>query len=142
MTYLPSDAPLPAPEVWERPFWEFCRQRMLRFQTCAACGRVRHPPMPCCPQCRSFDDNWIAATNDAELFTYTIVHNPNHPALAKTVPYNIAVVAFPSLQSVRLVTNIVGCPNEALKIGMKLSLTWEEPLPGRVLPRFRPSGGK
>lgn len=142
MSYLPADAPLPDPEIWERPFWDFCRQRCLRFQACAACGRVRHPPMPCCPNCRSFKDIWIEASDDAELYTYTVVHNPNHPALIGTVPYNIALVIFPSLQGVRLVTNIVDCRNDELKIGMPLSLVWEEPVPGRVLPRFRPASGK
>ncbi len=90
------------------------------------------------PVCRSFNEKWPAATDDAELFTYTIVYHANHPALARTVPYNAAIVIFPALQSVRLVTNIVGCRNEDLRIGMPLTLVWEEPKSGSVLPRFRP----
>ena len=138
MTYLPSELPLPTPEIWELPFWNFCRQRSLRFQACAVCGRVRHPPMPTCAICHSFKDTWVEAPDDPELYTFTIVHHPSHPSLKNAVPYNAAVVIFPSLQSVRLVTNIVDCPNEDLRIGMPLSLAWEEALSGYVLPRFRP----
>lgn len=138
MSYLPSDVPLPAPEPWEARFWDFCRNRSLRFQRCATCGVVRHPPMPVCASCGSLQEDWIEAGDDAELFTYTVIHKANHPALARSVPYNAAVVVFASLQSVRLVSNVVDCRNEDLRIGMKLALVWEQPLPGHVLPRFRP----
>lgn len=138
MTYLPADVPLPDPQPWEEMFWEHCRRHELRFQACADCGTVRHPPMPYCAACRSPREIWCAAPDDAELYTYTIVHHPNHPALQGAVPYNAAVVIFPSLQSVRLVTNIVGCANADFRIGMKLVPVFEEPMPGRVLPRFAP----
>lgn len=138
MSYLPREVPRPEPASWEKAFWDYCRHRTLRFQTCAACGKIRHPPVPFCPTCRSREQAWTEAPPFAELYTYTVIQQANHPALATVVPYNAAVVIFPSLQSVRLVTNIVDCPNEALRIGMKLELIWEEPIAGCVLPRFRP----
>jgi uncharacterized OB-fold protein len=138
MSYLPLDTPVPAPERWEAAFWEFCAQRRLRFQCCARCGYVRHPPLPCCPRCNSFGIGWVDAPDDAELYTYTIVHHPSHETLARAVPYNAAVVAFPSLGYVRLVSNIVHCPPEALRIGMPLRLVWEVTASDRVLPRFEP----
>lgn len=141
MSYLPADAPLPNCDPWEARFWEFCVARSLRFQSCAKCGKVRHPPMPVCAVCHSLEEQWLEAGDDAELFSYTIVHHPSHPALVRVAPYNAAIVIFPSLQSVRLVSNVVDCPNDALRIGMKLSLAWEEQQPGRVLARFRPKAG-
>ncbi len=95
--------------------------------------------MPYCPACRSPAETWLEASDDAELYTYTIIHHANHPALKDAVPYNAAVVVFPALQSVRLVTNILDCPNDKLQIGMPLTLAWEEPKPGGVLPRFKPA---
>lgn len=138
MTYFPADMPLPNPDAWETGFWEHCRNRTLKFQACANCGTVRHPPLPMCAKCRSVAVTWVEATNDAELYTYTIVHHANFSALDSVVPYNAAVVIFPSLQGVRLVTNIVDCPLSELRIGMKLDLVWEKPKPGIFLPRFRP----
>ncbi len=141
MSYLPPDVPLPEPQSWERPFWDYCRDRVLKFQACAVCGKVRHPPLPFCASCRSPQQLWLNAPQRAELYTYTVIHHANHPALLASVPYNAAVVIFPTLQSVRLVTNIVDCPNDALRIGMRLALVWEEPVPNHVLPRFHPVAG-
>jgi len=107
------------------------------FQRCADCGAIRHPPAPACAECQSFADAWISATPDAELYTFTVIHHANHPALRDAVPYNAAVVIFRSLQNVRLVTNIIDTAPEELRIGMALELVWEEPVAGRVLPRFR-----
>ncbi len=138
MSYLPADALIGEPEPWERPFWDFCRERSLRFQVCADCTAVRHPPMPFCAVCNSVHADWRPASNDPELYTYTVVHHASHASLAPATPYNAAVVMFPSLQSVRLVTNIVDCAPADLRIGMPLRLVWEEPTPGVVLPRFAP----
>ena len=136
MSYLPWDTPDPKPESWEARFWDFCDARRLCFQRCADCMSIRHPPVPCCPRCNSFSIEWIDATNDAELYTYTIVHHPSHPSLRGVVPYNSAVVAFPSLGWVRLVSNILDCPLHNLRIGMPLKLRWEVASNNRMLPRF------
>ena len=140
MIYLPAETPFPEPAPWERQFWTFCGQRSLRFQSCAQCAVMRHPPMPVCAYCQSLDAEWREASDDAELFTFTIVHHPNHPALIESAPYNVALVIFPGMQGVRLVSNIVDCHGDDLRIGMELSLVWQEPAPGQVLPRFRPRG--
>jgi hypothetical protein len=142
MSYLPADTPFPAPEPWEQPFWDFCSQRSLRFQSCAKCGLIRHPPMPVCAACHALQTEWLEATDDAELFTFTIIHHPNHAALEGLTPYNVALAIFPLRQDVRLVSNIIGCANADLRIGMPLALVWEEPRPGLILPRFRPRSSR
>ncbi len=78
-------------------FWRHCAQGELRFQRCEDCGARRHPPSPLCPMCRSVSSRWELASGDAELFSYTVVHHAASAALQHAVPYNIAIVAFPSL---------------------------------------------
>lgn len=134
--YLPASLPTPAPDPWETRFWAFCADRRLMFQSCAACGRVRHPPVPVCPHCRSTEEVWLEAGDDAELFTWTVVRHPSHPDLVGRVPYVVAIAAFPSLQGVRLLTNLLGDPEQPLSAGMKLALVWQEQAPGLFLPRF------
>lgn len=134
--YLPPDL-APEPTMDERAFWECCAHRRLAFQRCAACGRHRHPPGPRCPACRSADIAWSDAPEVAEVFSYTIVHYASHPAMAPHLPYNVAVVTFPDLDDVRLVTNIVDAAPEDLYVGMKVRLHWEGPVAGTYLPRFR-----
>ena len=62
-------------------------------------------------------------------------HNAVTEALKSYVPYNIAVVGFPSLQ-VRLISNIIDMPPSSLRIGMPLRLTWQECDDGTPLPLF------
>ncbi|WP_340151340.1 OB-fold domain-containing protein [uncultured Sneathiella sp.] len=131
--YLPT--PSPNPPMDAVPFWDWCRKRELRFQQCGSCGRHRHPPSPFCRFCGSDKVEWDPAPNEAELFSYTVVHNAVTEELKPYVPYNIAVVGFPSLQ-VRLISNIIDLPPSELRIGMPLRLTWQECDDSTPLPLF------
>lgn len=141
-SYLPDLGPITEPQLPDHyRFWEYCAQRELRFQCCSSCRRWRHPPAPVCPHCGSPDTEWKLAPLHAELFSFTVVHHAATPALRAHVPYNIAIVAFPELQDIRIVSNVIDVPREALRIGMPLRLVWQEQAPGRVLPLFARAGG-
>ena len=118
-------------------FWAHCRQSELRFQHCGECATVRHPPAPCCPRCGSMAVDWVLAPARAELFSYTVVHHASAPELRAHVPYNIAIVRFPDLPGVKIVSNVIDAPPGSLRIGMPLMLVWETYPDGTVLPRFR-----
>jgi uncharacterized OB-fold protein len=135
--YFLGHAPLPEPTIDDRPFWQGCRQKRLCFQQCADCGLFRHPPRPGCPRCQSFASRWVEATDEAELFSFTVVNYAAHAALKPLLPYNVAIVLFPSFDNVRLVSNVIDCPPQKLRIGMKLRLEWQEAKDGMFLPRFR-----
>ncbi|MFT3777008.1 MAG: OB-fold domain-containing protein [Ottowia sp.] len=119
-------------------FWHHCARRELRFQRCGACGAWQHPPAPVCPDCGSPERRWEAAPPIGELFSYTIVHHAPSPFLRRAVPYNIAVVSFPGLGDIRLVSQVLGVATDALWIGMPLRLSWREQSSGRWLPCFEP----
>ncbi|MGE0799112.1 MAG: Zn-ribbon domain-containing OB-fold protein [Lautropia sp.] len=136
MAYLPAAAGSPDPTIDDKPFWAYCAARELRFQQCAGCGRFRHPPAPACPSCRSFASRWVRARDEAELFSFTVVHYAAHPDVESALPYNVAIVRFPSFDDVRLVSNVIDVDPAALRIGMPLRLVWEEAGSGMPLPRF------
>lgn len=136
MAYLPDGLPAPEPTMDDAPFWHAVAERRLAFQQCADCGRVRHPPTPICGRCRSSALRWAEAPSHAVLFTYTVVHYAAHPAVGAAVPYNVAVVEFPELDGVRLISNLVDVAPGDLGIGMALELVWERAGEG-WLPRFR-----
>jgi uncharacterized OB-fold protein len=136
MAYLPDDVPTPEPTIDDKPFWDACAKRELRYQRCTACRKFRHPPAPGCPNCKSFDLEWVIALDDAELYSFTIVNYSAHPAVQKVLPYNVAIVLFPSYDNVRLVSNVIDAKPEELMIGMRLWLVWEELTSGVFLPRF------
>lgn len=134
--YLPLSVEPPRLADHEK-FWNYCSREELRFQHCSACGRHRHPPSPLCPICHSDRYSWELATDDAELFSYTVVHHPASAQLAQATPYNVAVVAFPLLGSLRMVSNVVDASPDELKIGMPLALIWQPRGAGPRLPLFR-----
>ena len=137
MAYLPDEIPGPAPNDTDRTFWHYCQQRELRFQRCTSCHRFRHPPTPVCPRCRSFTSEWVLAPSTAEVFSFTIVHHPAHPAMKALVPYNIVVVDFPACDHVRLVSNLIDVPPQEIRIGMEVVLAWETAGNDMAVPRFR-----
>jgi len=118
-------------------FWSHCSRRELRFQRCGSCQVWRHPPAPVCAHCGSHDMRWELAPTRGELFSYTVVHHAPSPLLRDAVPYNIAIVSFSDLGDVRLVSNVIDAAPQQLRIGMPLSLLWQEQAPGKWLPLFR-----
>ncbi len=136
MSYFSEVVPGPDPTIDDAPFWNSCAQRKLRFQRCPECKRYQHPPTPACPRCKSFEREWIEANDEAELYSFTVVHYPSLKGIEDTLPYNVAIVRFPSFNDVRLISNVVDTKPDELRIGMKLSLVWEE-RDGILLPRFR-----
>jgi uncharacterized protein len=61
-----------------------------------------------------------------------------NPGFASAVPYNIAQIDLE--EGVRMTSNIVGISNEALRIGMKLQVVFEDASKNVSLPKFRPAG--
>lgn len=128
--------PVPVPDSDNAGFWEGCRQHELRLQRCSACGAVRHHPRPMCPHCTSCDYGWVRAGGRGTLYTFTIVHGPTLPVFQAHAPYNVAVIQLD--EGPFIVSNIVGCRPEHLRIGMRLQVTFETLDEGTVLPRFSP----
>jgi uncharacterized OB-fold protein len=81
----------------------------------------------------------VEAPSSAVVYTFCVVHHPNHPAVASRVPYVVGVVEFPSLPGVRLVTNITDVAHSAVRIGMPVSIWWDDIGGGMFVPRFRPA---
>ena len=127
----------PLPEITHdnRPFWEACRRHELSLQRCADCGHIRLPS-PICPQCLSMDSVWARVSGRGRLYTWTTIYQRYHPGFAGETPYSVAMVELE--EGPRLITSIVGCGNEDLRIGMELAVVFEDVTPEVTLPRFRP----
>jgi hypothetical protein len=88
--------------------------------------------------CFSASLEWAPATGRGTLYSFALMHQVYDPAFAGDVPYNIAVVELE--EGVRTTTNVVGCANEELQIGMPLEVTFERVSELVAVPRFRPRG--
>lgn len=98
------------------PFWEYAARGELRVQACAApaCGELRFPPRPCCPQCGSFDSEWRRMSGRGRIWSYVVPHPPLLPGYAELAPYNAVVVELSDAPRIRLVGNVVAAPDAQL----------------------------
>ncbi len=130
------EKPLPAITEDGAPYWEGCRQGELRAQRCAACRRLRWPPSVLCPHCLAQGGDWVALSGRGTVYSFIIVHRPQHPAFFEDAPYNVAIVELE--EGIRMHSNVVGCPNEALRVGLAVEVVFEKVNDEVTLPRFRP----
>lgn len=73
-------------------FWSSARDSTLVVQRCAACGYLRWPPGPICPECLADEAEWVPVRPRGTLVTYCIYHRAFNPAFAEDVPYAVGYV--------------------------------------------------
>jgi uncharacterized OB-fold protein len=128
--------PIPVPNPDNAGFWEACQRGELRLQRCTRCGAWRHHPRPMCPGCGSVEYEWARASGRAVVHTFTVVHRPTLPAFDDRVPYNVVAVRLD--EGVFMVSNLVECPLDQIRIGMPVEVVFERLNDSITLPKFRP----
>jgi uncharacterized OB-fold protein len=76
-----------------------------------------------CPGCLGKDLAVEAVSGRATVLSYTLNHQPWVPA--PDHPYAIAIVEIAEQPGLRLMTNIVNCPPEEVRIGMPVRVLFE-----------------
>lgn len=105
-------------------FWTSGADGRLRFQRCTSCGLMVHPPGPICPVCRTRTLEPTPVSGRATVASYTVNHQPWIPGFDP--PYVVAIVEIDEQPSVRLMTNVVGCPPEDVEVGMLVQVVFEQ----------------
>ena len=122
---------------WTEPFWEATAAHRLDIPRCAACSRFRMPPSPFCPACQSSDVEWMTVNGEGTVYSFTIITNPPFPEAADYLPYVPVIVEPDGAPGVRLVSALIDAPLDAIAIGARVTLVWEDCADGVTLPRFR-----
>jgi uncharacterized protein len=135
MTQMRYD--LPVPDDFTRAWWDAAAEGRLLVVRCGSCGRAHYYPRPFCPRCGAQDVAWEQASGDAVLYTWSVVHSNDLPPFRDKLPYVAAVVDL--AEGPRMMTNVVGCNPEALRVGMELRVQFEELAEGLHIPVFRPA---
>ena len=123
-------------------FWfEGARRHRLLIQRCAGCGELRHPPLPACPTCRSFEWDAVEASGRGSVFSFVVVHYPQVPSF----DYPLAVGLVELEEGTRLVANLVGSEPTEWWIGQPVEVEFVDHDDTLTLPAFRavsgPGGG-
>lgn len=131
-----SGRPLPLLSLDTEFFWTSGADGRLRIQECRACSALIHPPQPICRYCRGRELAPCVVSGAATLASFTVNHRFALPGLPP--PYVVATVALEDDPRVRLTTNIVECDPDALHLGMRVEVVFQQD-DDVWLPLFRPT---
>lgn len=130
---------------WEptREFWRAAQRRELVIPRCDGCNAWVWYPAPQCNHCESAALAWTPVSGDATLFSWAVVTRALFKAFAEKAPYITGLVALREAPEVRLVTTLVDCRAEELRMDMPVRVVYRAlEFPGdeaRVLaPMFTP----
>ncbi|MEU8139171.1 Zn-ribbon domain-containing OB-fold protein [Streptodolium elevatio] len=127
----------PAPPLTERTaeYWKSGADGVLRIARCGSCGTYLHPPRPVCPQCHSADLAFAPVSGKGTVYSFTVNRYQWTPELEP--PYVLAEVELAEQPGLRLLSTVVGCAVEAVRIGMPVSVAFES-AGDAWIPVFRP----
>jgi len=124
---------------WGKPFWEGTAKGELRFQKCNDCGNKMFPARLYCTNCMSQNVGWTRASGKGKIYSYSVAYEYPPARVAKflSTPYIIALVDLE--EGVRMMTNIIDCKPEDVKIGMPVEVKFTDMGENVVLPKFSPA---
>jgi uncharacterized protein len=129
--------PLPLPDVDTEPYWQAAREHRFAGQRCTACGTYAFPPVVRCPGCLTSGMEWVTLSGRGTVFSYCVMHLPLVAGFAP--PYLVAEVELEEQPGLRVTTNILNCPIGNVRIGMAVTVTFEDREGGIRLPQFEPA---
>jgi uncharacterized OB-fold protein len=122
--------PIPQGNPETKPFWDAAALGKFLIKRCVACGEPHYFPRSICPFCFSDQTVWEQSSGEATIYTLSLMRK------SAAGPYAIAYVTLKEGPS--LLTNIVDCELDGLKIGQKVKVVFK-PTDGAPLPFFTPA---
>ena len=86
-----------------RPFWDAAARGVFLVERCEQCGRTSFPPRGICPACGTLDPEWVEASPDAVLYSFTVNHQEWLPGVGE---YGLGLAEFPATPGVRLLARL------------------------------------
>jgi uncharacterized OB-fold protein len=126
--------PMPREDTASAPFWDATRARRLVLQRCDDCAGFVWYPRAACPRCLSDDLTWVEAAGTGTVYSVSVHYRAPAPELADAVPYAVALVDLD--EGPRMLTNVVDCDPETVRIGDRVHAVWRALPDGRHLLQF------
>jgi hypothetical protein len=133
------EKPLPEFRPETKPFWEACKRHELVLPRSRTTNEFFFYPRAVSPgEDMSQDIEWVKASGRAKVWTYAIHHMGPTKAYQGEPPYVVALVE--TQEGVKMMTNIVGCDPNEVRIGMEVEVVFDDVTPEVTLPKFKPVG--
>jgi len=117
-------------------FWEGADRGELNCERCTDCARLRHPPRPMCPHCRSTKRQTVRLSGRGRVLSWIV---PRHPApIGFAEPPVVVLVALD--EGIRLVSNLEGAETADLAIDLPVEVIFAPTRGGHAVPVFRRVG--
>jgi uncharacterized OB-fold protein len=127
--------PQPFSMNFTKPYWDATRDKRLVLQYCPTSRKYQHYPRPVSVHTGRRDVEWREVDGSGVVYAYTVTRR-GPEAFRRHEPYLIATIQLDA--DVLFMANVVNCPIDAIKIGMRVKPNWE-PLPdGTHLLQFEP----
>ncbi|MES2537120.1 MAG: Zn-ribbon domain-containing OB-fold protein [Pseudomonadota bacterium] len=130
------EKPLPIIDPDTAPYWRAACEHRLLIKHCRDCSRYHFYPRELCPHCHSDAVDWFQAKGTGTVYSYTIARRPAGPAFKPDAPYVVAIIELD--EGPRMMTNIVGCPPDSVRIGQRVAVQYEDVNEEVSLPKFVP----
>ena len=121
--------PAPVVTVETQAFWDAARAGRFTIPVCTACGKPHWYPRAICPFCFSERMAWEEASGKGRIYTYSVMRRAPEP-------YVIAYVTL--AEGPTMMTNIVQCDFDSLRIGQEVRLVFTPTEGGPPVPTFTP----
>lgn len=122
--------PAPVPNLETQAFWDAAADGKLLLKHCRACNEAHHYPRALCPHCFSDQTEWRQASGKGVIYTYSVMRRA-------PVPYAIAYVTLD--EGPTMMTNIVECDLDAIRIGQRVTVVFKPSDGGPPVPMFKPA---
>ncbi|MBL8688051.1 MAG: Zn-ribbon domain-containing OB-fold protein [Rhodospirillaceae bacterium] len=122
------DATDNSPEV--KAFWEALADGRFLVRRCTDCSRAHWYPRGVCPFCFSGGTEWVDGSGRGTIYSYSVMRRVQ-------TPYAIAYVTLE--EGPTMMTNIVDCSFDDLRIGQAVRLSIQKRADGLSLPMFTPA---
>ena len=127
------------PEPNSQPFWDGCKARELRYQTCDACDNVVFYPRLHCDRCGSGDLTWNVSRGEGSVYTFSVIRQNRMPGFTELGAYSVAYIDLD--EGFRMFSSVVGVedPTTDIHIGQRVRVEFEDQEEGEYpIPVFRP----
>lgn len=129
---------LPNPDHTSSHYWQRAADGHLVLQRCTDCGAHQFYPRALCTSCGG-QPEWVEASGRGTLHTFTVIRQNRSEAFAQLSPYVVGIVELE--EGVRMMSNIVDCELDRLRIGMALEVMLLKAADDVGLPFWRPAAG-